>query len=90
MRNSDSEKRRGKRDKARAEGRGDSLREKTPDFIVFVKYYCSDFILTIVFFLFVFCWFLPWLGFERVCVFLCWFCLFFCVFLFECNARLFF
>lgn len=30
-------------------GRGDSLREKTPVFIVFVKYYCSDFILTIVF-----------------------------------------
>lgn len=49
-------------------GRGDSLREKTPVFIVFVKYYCSDFILTIVFFCFVFCWFLPWLGFESVCV----------------------
>lgn len=39
--------------------------------IVFVKYYCSDFILTIVFFCFVFCWFLPWLGFESVCFFAC-------------------
>lgn len=52
-------------------------REKTPVFIVFVKYYCSDFILTIVFFLFVFCWFLPWFGvWKCVCVSAC----------FECNA----
>lgn len=48
--------------------------------IVFVKYYCSDFILTIVFFLFSAGFFLGW-G-LKVCVF-------FCVLLFECNARFF-
>lgn len=50
--------------------------------IVFVKYYCSDFILTIVF-LFSAGFFLGW-GLKVCVFFVC-----FCVLLFECNARFF-
>lgn len=65
-------------EKERVEGRGDSSERKHRFVIVFVKYYCSDFILTIVFFS---CFLLVS---SLVGV---WKCVCFCFFLrVECNA----